>query len=43
MDYAKFGVSNLVISNVIEEKHLGSVRTPPPFGKGRVKAYFLTI
>ena len=36
LDYAKFGVSNLFFSKVIEEKSLGG-RLDPPLGKGRVK------
>ena len=38
LDYAKFGVSYLLFSKVIEEKPLGAARTPPP-GKGRVKKH----
>ena len=34
-DYAKFGVSNLILSKVIEEKPLYSFE-PTPFGKGGV-------
>ena len=34
-DYAKFGVSNLFFSQVIEEKPLGGVGSTP-LGKGRV-------
>ena len=30
LDYAKFEVSNLIFSNVIEEKLLGVGSTPPP-------------
>lgn len=38
-DYAKFGVSNLVFSKVIEENLWGGLLDcPPPIGKGRVKA-----
>ena len=38
LDYAKFDVSSLFFSKVIEEKPLGgSSRSPPaPLGKGRV-------
>ena len=36
LNYAKFGVSNLFFSNVMEEKPLGDRLDPPPFGKGRV-------
>ena len=36
-DYAKFGVSNLFFSKVIEEKPLmGRFAAPPPPGTGRV-------
>ena len=34
LDHAKFGVSNLFSSKVVEEKHLG-VSARPPNGKGR--------
>ena len=34
LDYAKFGVSNLFFSKVIEGKPLGGSARPP--GKGRV-------
>ena len=47
LDYAQFGVSNLFLSNVIEEKPLeGSARTPPPpppLGTGRVKSQTVII
>ena len=36
LHYAKFDVSSLFCSKVIEEKPLGC-RLDPPFGKGRVK------
>ena len=41
LDYAKFGVSNLFLSTVIEEKPLGvgSTPPPPPFGTGRVNSF----
>ena len=35
LHYAKFGVSNLLVSKVIEEKPLGVRSTP--LGKGRVQ------
>ena len=43
LHYAKFDVSSLFCSKVIEEKSLGggSVGPPPPLFKGRVKLYFL--
>ena len=41
-DYAKFGVSNLRLSNVIKEKPLGNWLEPPPFGTGRVKCQVKT-
>ena len=37
LHYAKFDVSRLFCSNVIEENLWGSARPPPPLGKGRVK------
>ena len=37
LDYAKFGVSNVFFSKVIEEKLLGGRLDPPPLGKGRVE------
>ena len=36
LDYAKFGVSNLFLSNVIEENPLCGLDPPPPLGTGRV-------
>ena len=36
LDYAKFGVSNLFFSKVIEEKPLGVWLDSPPLGAGRV-------
>ena len=36
LDCAKFGVSNLFLSKVIEKKPLGGL-APSPLGKGRVK------
>ena len=36
LNYAKFGVSNLFFSKVMEEKSFGVGSTPPP-GTGRVK------
>ena len=43
LHYAKFDVSRLFCSKVMEEKPLGgrSARPPPPLGKGKAK--FLTI
>ena len=35
-DYAKFGVSDLCFSKVIEEKLLGGRLKPPLLGTGRV-------
>ena len=37
LEYAKFGVSDLSFSKVIEENPLGVGSTPPPLGKRRVK------
>ena len=42
LHYAKFDVSRLFCSKVIEEKSLGGLIDPPPpplFGKGRVKIF----
>ena len=39
LDYAKFGVSNLFFSKVIEENLWGVGSTPP--GKGRVKIFHI--
>ena len=40
LHYAKFGVSNLFFSKVIEEKPLGGrLYTPTPYGTGRVKQF----
>ena len=36
LHYAKFNVSNLFCSKVIEEKPLRGPSLPPPLGKGRV-------
>ena len=41
LHYAKFGVSNLFFSKVIEEKPLGGRLDPPPLGIGRVNAIFV--
>ena len=45
LDYAKFGVSNLFFSKVIDEKPLGeSARPlPPPLGKGKVKTSLMGV
>ena len=40
---AKFGVSNLCFSKVIEEKHLEGRFDPPALGKGRVKVLLTEI
>ena len=39
LDYARFGVSYLFFSKVIEEKlwRVGSIPPPPSLGKGKVK------
>ena len=36
LHYAKFYVSSLFCSKVIEEKPFGESARPPPLGKGRV-------
>ena len=36
LNYAKFGVSNLFFSKVMEEKPLGGRLDSPPLGTGRV-------
>ena len=41
LGYAKFGVSNLLFSKVIEEKPLGGRLDPIPLGKGRVKEIWI--
>ena len=37
LDYAKFGVSNLLFSNVIEEEPSGGWARRPSLGKGRAR------
>ena len=37
LGYAKFGVSNLILSKVIKEKPLGVGSTSLSLGKGRVR------
>ena len=43
LQYAKFDVSRLFCSNVIEEKPLGGRLAPPPPGKGMVKLFVLIM
>ena len=42
LDYAKFGVSNL-LSSKVSKKPLGVRLDPPPLGKGKVKTRGLEI
>ena len=43
LDYAKFGVSNLLFGKVIEEKPSEVGSTPPPLRKGRVDLHNIVL